>query len=214
MELRIKEREPSISLKHKLILLPTLEHLRDSSVSICVHLETFRGSTVRWWRVHLWTWAFTAVLLPATCVTLGTSFDFSVIRFPHLWYTIQRAVLRINTVHTWGAVKLVHGTHRANKNGNYDYLFRCICLAVRRWGQPWVGPTSGKEKGFLWSKLAARNKKGSQRGWVGHPETQEENSLQRAELCAQPTTGLSWLGSFYGSWELSAGWIFALFTQL
>ena len=49
---------------------------------------------------------------------------------------------------------------------------------------------------------------------MGHPETKEENSLQRAELCVQATTGLPWLGSSHGSWQLSAAWTFALFCPL
>lgn len=73
-------------------------------------------------------------------------------------------------------------------------------------------PTSGKKE-FLWSQLASPIKE-TQRGWVGHPETKEENSLQRAELCVQAMTGLPWMGSLYGSWQLGAVWTFALFCQL
>lgn len=43
-------------------------------------------------------------------------------------------------------------------------VFPCgFCLVVRRWGQLWVEPASGKEKGFLWSQWASQNKKGSER---------------------------------------------------
>ena len=159
----VNEREPSLSLQCKWILPPTLEHPKDSSISICVHLKTFRSSRVKGCRICLQTWAIIALHLLTACVSLSTSPDFSVTHFSFC-STYFTAFFR-------GWIQSIHGT-KLTRMVTITVVFSWLLSCGEKVG-PALGGANLRKEGIPLESTGFPNKRDeTQRGWVGHPWNQ------------------------------------------